>query len=74
MKITDFSVESKHIQITDLSDNEALKITGGEGNEYYNPPVLSPPWPIGAIPEPVPCPPNPGRKISVKSSSWLKYQ
>ena len=69
MKITDLYAESKHTQITDLSNDEALKITGGDGNECYNPPVLSPPWPINTIPEPIPCPPNYGEKRVVLSKS-----
>ena len=54
VKITDLSTELNEVQITDLSDKEALRIIGGNRGSAQ-PPTF--PWNL--VPSPIPCPPNP---------------
>ena len=58
MKITDLSAESKNIQITTLSDSEALKVSGGQKNGYHYPITRFPIWFTIEIPKPISSPAN----------------
>lgn len=54
MKITDLTEDK--LQITTLSDNEALKIQGGSGDECPEPPTVELPFPFPPSKPGDPCP------------------